>query len=66
MLASGESSIVFLLMIRSITNSNRRNESALFSILKDATFDLRELEGEELADRAKYAELVMKVCISHQ
>ncbi|GAA6061591.1 hypothetical protein JCM10212_004341 [Sporobolomyces blumeae] len=33
---------------------------ALLTVLQDATFDLRELRGEELADRAKYAELVMK------
>ncbi|KAI5480254.1 microtubule associated protein [Pseudohyphozyma bogoriensis] len=34
--------------------------SALFSVLRDATIDLRELRGAELQDRAKYAELVMK------
>ena len=31
------------------------------TVLQDATIDLRELQGDELADRAKYAELVMKV-----
>lgn len=36
---------------------------ALFSILRDATSDLRELDGQELADKAKYAELVMKVSV---
>jgi len=38
--------------------------SALLTVLQDATIDLRELRGEELADRAKYAELVMKVRLS--
>ncbi|GAA5947554.1 hypothetical protein JCM3765_001726 [Sporobolomyces pararoseus] len=33
---------------------------ALLTVLQDATIDLRELRGTELADRAKYAELVMK------
>ncbi|GAA5904142.1 Stu2p [Sporobolomyces salmoneus] len=33
---------------------------ALLIVLQDATIDLRELRGSELADRAKYAELVMK------
>ena len=35
--------------------------SALFTVLQEATIDLRELKGEELAERAKYAELIMKV-----
>lgn len=35
--------------------------SALLTVLQDATIDLRQLEGDDLADRAKYAELVMKV-----
>jgi cytoskeleton-associated protein 5 len=38
--------------------------SALFSVLQGATCDLRDLRGQELADRAKYAELVMKVSSS--
>ncbi|GAA5944540.1 Stu2p [Sporobolomyces koalae] len=33
---------------------------ALLTVLQDATIDLRDLRGTELADRAKYAELVMK------
>ncbi|GAA5893605.1 hypothetical protein JCM5296_002476 [Sporobolomyces johnsonii] len=33
---------------------------ALLTVLQDATIDLRELRGDELTDRAKYAELVMK------
>ncbi|GAA5878237.1 hypothetical protein JCM16303_002695 [Sporobolomyces ruberrimus] len=33
---------------------------ALLTVLQDATVDLRELRGPDLADRAKYAELVMK------
>lgn len=53
----------------SFLNTNRRcreakwvfTRSALFTVLHDATHDLRELRGQELADRAKYAELVMKV-----
>lgn len=36
--------------------------SSLFLILEKVTFDLRGLQGEELASQAKYAELVMKVC----
>jgi cytoskeleton-associated protein 5 len=35
--------------------------SALFSVLQTVTADLRDLQGPELAERAKYAELVMKV-----
>ncbi|SCV69035.1 BQ2448_2055 [Microbotryum intermedium] len=35
--------------------------SSLFTVLQDATVDLRELKGSELDARAKYAELVMKV-----
>lgn len=38
-----------------------RNDSALFSVLQTATVDLRDLRGPELTERAKYAELVMKV-----
>ncbi|SGZ22076.1 BQ5605_C022g09426 [Microbotryum silenes-dioicae] len=34
--------------------------SSLFTVLQDATIDLRELKGSELEARAKYAELVMK------
>lgn len=34
---------------------------ALFVVLQDATKDMRNLEGDELGERAKYAELVMKV-----
>lgn len=41
---------------------NHAINSALLTVLQDATIDLRDLRGEELADRAKYAELVMKVC----
>ncbi|GAA6011628.1 hypothetical protein JCM11491_004710 [Sporobolomyces phaffii] len=33
---------------------------ALLTVLQDATYDLRELRGIDLTDRAKYAELVMK------
>ena len=35
--------------------------SALFAILQRTTADLRELSAADLAERAKYAELVMKV-----
>lgn len=35
--------------------------SSLFLILERVTLNLRDLQGEELASRAKYAELVMKV-----
>lgn len=35
--------------------------SSLFLILERVTVNLRDLHGEELASRAKYAELVMKV-----
>lgn len=35
--------------------------SALFNVLQQATQDMRELEGLQLDERAKYAELVMKV-----
>jgi hypothetical protein len=34
---------------------------ALFTLLQQVTSDMRELQGDELAGRAKYAELVMKV-----
>lgn len=36
--------------------------SSLFLILERVTLNLRDLSGEELSSRAKYAELVMKVC----
>jgi hypothetical protein len=36
---------------------------SLFKILERVTLDLREVQGEELASRSKYAELVMKVSI---
>jgi hypothetical protein len=35
--------------------------SSLFLILERVTLNLRDLRGEELSSRAKYAELVMKV-----
>lgn len=37
--------------------------SSLFLILERVTLNLRDLQGEELASRAKYAELVMKVSL---
>lgn len=38
--------------------------SALFTVLHDATHYLRDLRGQELAERAKYAELIMKVRVA--
>lgn len=35
--------------------------SGLFDVLVEASLDLRDLTGRELDERAKYAELVMKV-----
>lgn len=39
--------------------------SALFDILRESTVELRNLDGEALRKKAKYAELVMKVWDSH-
>ena len=48
-------------MIEQIADEVGIGSSALLTVLQDATIDLRDLRGEELTDRAKYAELVMKV-----
>ena len=40
----------------------RNVRRALFVLLEDVTINLRDLYGQQLADRAKYAELIMKAC----
>ncbi|GAA5933192.1 hypothetical protein JCM3775_002563 [Rhodotorula graminis] len=55
------SKVLNMLLIRVFHNADQNVcFGALLTVLQDATIDLRELRGEELADRAKYAELVMK------
>ena len=59
----GEPLLAFQLssVIEQIADEVGIGSSALLTVLQDATIDLRDLRGEELTDRAKYAELVMKV-----
>ncbi|GAA5872661.1 hypothetical protein JCM3774_001877 [Rhodotorula dairenensis] len=55
------SKVLNMVLIRIFHNADQNVcFGALLTVLQDATIDLRELDGEELADRAKYAELVMK------
>ncbi|GAA6054178.1 hypothetical protein JCM3770_002818 [Rhodotorula araucariae] len=55
------SKVLNMVLIRVFHNADQNVcFGALLTVLQDATIDLRELRGEELADRAKYAELVMK------
>ncbi|GAA5860693.1 hypothetical protein JCM8547_005503 [Rhodosporidiobolus lusitaniae] len=55
------SKVLNMVLIRIFHNSDQNVcFGALLTVLQDATFDLRELRGQELTDRAKYAELVMK------
>ncbi|GAA5992452.1 hypothetical protein JCM10908_000823 [Rhodotorula pacifica] len=55
------SKVLNMVLIRIFHNADQNVcFGALLTVLQDATIDLRELTTEELADRAKYAELVMK------
>ncbi|GAA5971652.1 hypothetical protein JCM11641_000672 [Rhodosporidiobolus odoratus] len=55
------SKVLNMVLIRIFHNSDQNVcFGALLTVLQDATVDLREVRGEELTDRAKYAELVMK------
>ncbi|BGO97975.1 Protein STU2 [Rhodotorula toruloides] len=55
------SKVLNMVLIRIFHNADQNVcFGALLTVLQDATVDLRDLRGEELADRAKYAELVMK------
>ncbi|GAA6034227.1 hypothetical protein JCM8097_003793 [Rhodosporidiobolus ruineniae] len=55
------SKVLNMVLIRIFHNSDQNVcFGALLTVLQDATIDLRELRGEDLTDRAKYAELVMK------
>ncbi|GAA5910305.1 hypothetical protein JCM6882_003246 [Rhodosporidiobolus microsporus] len=55
------SKVLNMVLIRIFHNSDQNVcFGALLTVLQDATIDLRELRGDDLTDRAKYAELVMK------
>ncbi|GAA5837023.1 hypothetical protein JCM11251_004477 [Rhodosporidiobolus azoricus] len=55
------SKVLNMVLIRIFHNSDQNVcFGALLTVLQDATIDLRELRQEDLTDRAKYAELVMK------
>ncbi|KAK4053177.1 hypothetical protein OIV83_001912 [Microbotryomycetes sp. JL201] len=58
---SSLSKVLNMVLIRIFHHANANSVfSGLFSVLVEASLDLRELTGQELDERAKYAELVMK------
>ncbi|KAL8281038.1 hypothetical protein RQP46_006717 [Phenoliferia psychrophenolica] len=58
---SSLSKVLNMVLIRIFHHSDQTAcFTALFSVLQQATNDLRELRGNDLTERAKYAELVMK------
>ncbi|KAK4696398.1 cytoskeleton-associated protein 5, partial [Phenoliferia sp. Uapishka_3] len=58
---SSLSKVLNMVLIRIFHHSDQTAcFTALFNVLQQATVDLRDLRGQELTDRAKYAELVMK------